>query len=82
MTEDDIISTLEEIDENEKNSNDTVVHEKHESKKSKKDSKIIEKILVPEIGNVTTANEMPTAFKQLSKRKCTVIDSEKQVVSG
>lgn len=80
VTEDDIITTLEEIDENETISNENVAYEK--SKKSKKDDKIIDKILVPEIDNVITVNEVPTVFKQLVKRKCTVIDSDKQVVSG
>lgn len=82
VTEDDIITTLEEIDENEKILNETVTDIKHVLKKSKKNDEIIEKCLVPEIDNAITENEVPAVFKQLTKRKCTVIDSEKQVVSG
>lgn len=84
MTEDDIINTLEEIYEDEKVLDETVANNKHESKNSilKKECKIIENILVPDICDVIATNEVPTGFKQLAKRKCTVIDSEKQIVSG
>jgi hypothetical protein len=49
---------------------------------SKKDKNVVEKILVSEIDNVTAEKEEFPSSKQLTKRKHTVIDSEKQIVSG
>lgn len=83
MTENDILSTLEEIYENEKVS--TITNEKHKLKKSitNKNNEIIEKMLSPEIDEITAESETPIVFTQLTKRKyTTVINSEKQVVSG
>lgn len=82
VTEDDILTTLEEIYEDEKESKEykTDDEEKYHLKKSKliRDKKI----LVSEIDNVTAQDEEFSNFKQLTKRKHTVIDSEKQIVSG
>lgn len=86
VTENDILSTLEEIYENEKVSkNKTITNEKHQLKKSitNKNNEIIEKVLSPEIDEITAKNEAPIVFTQLTKRKYnTIINSEKQVVSG
>lgn len=82
MTEDDILTTLEEIYEDEKVSEEyeTDDKEKHHSKKSISNKG--KKILVSEIDDIIAENEEFSSCKKLTKRKHTVIDSEKQIVSG
>ncbi|XP_025411225.1 exonuclease 1 isoform X2 [Sipha flava] len=79
VTEDDILNTLEEIYENETYDQD---EPRPKNSMSKKDKNVVEKILVSEIDNVTAEKEEFPSSKQLTKRKHTVIDSEKQIVSG
>lgn len=79
VTEDDILTTLEEIYENETDDQDKP---QLKNSMSKKDKNYVEKILVSEIDNATAENEEFPSSKQLTKRKHTVIDSGKQIVSG
>lgn len=78
MTDDDIMDTLEEIYKNEEMSekDEIVTKDKHQSKSAK----MIENVLTPEFDNLTA--EMSTGFTQLTKRKYTILNSEKQVLSG
>jgi len=49
---------------------------------NKKHEEIIEKyVLTPEIDDIVVENETPSIFKQSTKRKYTVINPERQVVS-
>lgn len=84
MTEDDILSTLDEIYENENilEKSDIITEEKHQSTKSPsiKDCKIKDKLFKRE--SDTEENESPSFLKQLTKRKYTVIDPDVQIVSG
>lgn len=86
MTEDIVLSTLEEIYTNEKMSEENEINSKQnslfEKSMSKKHEEIIEKyVLTPEIDDIVVENETPNIFKQSTKRKYTVINPEKQVVS-
>lgn len=84
VTEDDILSTLDEIYENENilEKSDIITEEKHQSTKSPsiKDCKIKDKLFKRE--SDTEENESPSFLKQLTKRKYTVIDPDVQIVSG
>lgn len=85
MTEEDILNTLEEIYTNEKISevDDDIDTKKKTQSTYHKDHAIIENyILTPEIDNITVENETPNIFKQSTKRKYTVINPEKQIISG
>lgn len=84
MTEEDILNTLEEIYTNEKISEvDDFDTKKKTQSTYHKDNTVIENyILTPEIDNITVENETPNIFKQSTKRKYTVINPEKQIISG
>lgn len=86
VTEDDILSTLEEMYTNEKifEGKETNSIDKNQAKKSisKKDCEIITKVLTPEIDNIKVEIESPSIFKKSTKRKYTVLNTEKQIVSG
>lgn len=77
MTENDILNTLEEIYNNEEVSDKDIIITKDQSKSDI----IINNVLTPEFDNNCTV-EIPTVFTQLTKRKSTVLNSEKQIVSG
>jgi len=79
VTEDDILATFDELDSNEK-----VCKEKNITKKYKSDGcgDLIENILTPEIDEIIIENGTPNVFKQITKKKFTVINPEKQIVSG
>lgn len=84
MTEEEVLSTLEEIytSENATEENEANVKKNTLLKKSKKHEDIIENnVLTPEIDDIVVENETPSIFKQSTKRKYTVINPEKQVVS-
>lgn len=75
VTDDDIMGTLEEIYKNEEMSEkDEIVTKDIEQTKS------VKNVLTPEFDNFTA--EMSTGSTQMSKRKYTILDSEKQVLSG
>ncbi|VVC41537.1 Hypothetical protein CINCED_3A009116 [Cinara cedri] len=81
VTEDDILDTLDEIYKNEEISleNEIDIKDKHQLNKSK----INENVLTPDFDNL--ASEIPTEFtefSELTKRKSTVLNFEKQIVSG
>lgn len=84
MTEDDILSTLDEIYENENilEKCDVTTEEKYNSTQSPpiKDCQIKDKHFKQD--SDTEENESPSFLKQLSKRKYTVIEPDVQVVSG
>jgi len=86
VTENDILSTLEEIYTNEKLTEENKFNskEKFKAKKSmsNNDCEVIENILTPEIDDIIEENESPCVFKQSAKRKYTVINTEKKIVSG
>lgn len=88
MNENDILTTLEEIYENEKLSDDKCNIKKIQElnnfspTKNNKDCEMIEKVLISKIDDVITDHETSSVFEHLNKRKCTFINPEKQVVSG
>lgn len=79
MTEDDILSTLDEIYENENilEKCDVTTEEKYNSTQS---PSIKDKHFKQD--SDSEENESPSFLKQLTKRKYTVIDPDVQVVSG
>lgn len=86
VSEENILSTLEEIysleQESEEDKNN--VNKKYPSRKSLFNNceEIDKNIITPEIDNIIVESETPNVFKQSSKRKYTVINPEKQIVSG
>lgn len=83
MTETDILTTLKEIYAEEIISEENKQKNKRQCKaeKSVLDNDF-EKILTPDIDDVVEENESPCVFKQSAKRKYTVINTEKKVISG
>lgn len=85
MTENEILSTLEEIYIDEKMSEENKFNSTEKCKatkpKSNNNCEIIEKIITPETDNSVEENESPSIFKQSTKRKYTVINMEKKIVS-
>lgn len=86
VTDDDILSTLEEMYTDEKlskeNKNNFIDENQAKKSVSNKDSDNITKVLTPEIDNITVENESSSVFRKPTKRKYTVLNTEKQIVSG
>lgn len=87
MTEGDILNTLDEIYENENVTEEKIVtNEKQKSKTTIKNYNTEHNSLIKKSEEIDDIQQpytgMLTGLKKLDKRKYTVLNSEKQVVSG